>query len=181
MITVYDFMRTCLLFLEALLWFNFIVYGYCYKEQHAEEEQDEEEEEEEDIELGNDDHCCSLCHEDVKAFSEILRLSKCQRKRMAFMISTKEFQNALMVLRIVLLVLFGILPDIQAARRKAILKEEKLRGREKPSDNLKNCVCVSGTDRCPVYHEDLKSLEKTLDNSKCKHIRAIFNSFEPNP
>ncbi|KAG2278290.1 hypothetical protein Bca52824_060845 [Brassica carinata] len=67
-------------FLEALLWFYVIVDTYYYKEQLAEEEQDEEE----DIELGNDDHCCSICHEDVKAFSEVIRLSNCERIRSRF-------------------------------------------------------------------------------------------------
>ncbi|KAF2536954.1 hypothetical protein F2Q68_00018976 [Brassica cretica] len=71
-----------------------------------------------------------------------------------------------------LLVLFGILPDILAARRKAILKEKKLRGSQK--------LCMRQWNGS-VYHEDLKSLKKALDNSKCKHIRAIFNSFKPNP
>lgn len=99
---------------------------------------------------------------------------------MALTVSTEEFQNAIMVLGSVLLMLFGILPDILAERREVILEEERRRGLKKPSDNLKNCVCVSGTDQCPVYHEDLKSLEKALDNSKCKHIRAIFDSFKPN-
>ncbi|KAL0856447.1 hypothetical protein Bca101_061600 [Brassica carinata] len=100
---------------------------------------------------------------------------------MALTVSTEEFQNALMVLGFVLLMLFGILPDILAERREVILEEERRRDRKKSSDNLKNCVCISGTDQCPVYHKDLKALEKALDNSKCKHIRTIFNSFKPNP
>lgn len=77
MMTVYNLVVTYLLFVVAIIWFDVIVYIYYYEEQLAEEE-------DEDIELGNDNHCCGLCHEDVKAFSEILRLSKCEHIRSRF-------------------------------------------------------------------------------------------------
>ncbi|KAL0711938.1 hypothetical protein Bca4012_018916 [Brassica carinata] len=66
-------------FLEALFFFYIIVYVFliCYYKNQVEDEG-------EDIEIGNDGHCCRLCHEDVTAFSDILRLSKCERVRSIF-------------------------------------------------------------------------------------------------
>lgn len=66
------------LFLVALFYFYAIV--HCLSDYYF----TVVEEEDDDMEPGDDDHCCRICHEDIRAFSDILRLSKCQRIRSSF-------------------------------------------------------------------------------------------------
>ncbi|CAH2066199.1 unnamed protein product [Thlaspi arvense] len=67
-------------FLVALMTFYQIISRWSLRFYY----EDEEEEEDDDIELGDDHHCCRICHEDIRAFSNILRLSNCHRIRSRF-------------------------------------------------------------------------------------------------
>ncbi|KAG2264245.1 hypothetical protein Bca52824_071324 [Brassica carinata] len=80
------------------------------------------------------------------------------------------------------IVLIGLLAVFIMERREQVLDDvENRRYGKKSSDNLRNCLCGCGVDRCPIYQEDLKALAKTLQNSNCKHIKAIFSRFKADP
>ncbi|EFH42785.1 predicted protein [Arabidopsis lyrata subsp. lyrata] len=173
MTTVEDLVTYYFLFVTAILYIYLLVDTcslYFWKEE-------EEEEDDDDIELGDDDHCCRICHEDIRAFSDIIRLSKCDSirsmKSMALTVDTADLVCAIIAIGLFVLCLIGILPDLLEERRELILEDVENR-RLKKSTNLKNCSCGDGVDRCPVYHEDLKALRKELDKSKCKHIPTIL-------
>lgn len=79
MTTVEDLVHYYFLFVTAIFYIYLLVDTcslYFWKE--------EEEEDDDDIELGDDDHCCRICHEDIRAFSDIIRLSKCDSIRSMF-------------------------------------------------------------------------------------------------
>ncbi|XP_019087685.1 PREDICTED: uncharacterized protein LOC104729045 [Camelina sativa] len=60
-----------------------------------------------------------------------------------------------------------ILPDLIEERRELILEDVQNRRRKKSPNHKNNCSCDGGgVDRCPVYHENFKALEKALDKSK---------------
>nr|VDC95597.1 unnamed protein product [Brassica oleracea] len=160
-------------FLEALFIFYLILYIFFSQVEDGGQ----------DIDIANDHgHCCRLCHQDVAAFSDILRLSNCDRleflfvANMALTVSAVELEDCFFVMGVLLFVLIGLIVEILVKRREQIFEDVK-----KSSDNLKNCICGCGVDRCAIYQEDLKALEKTLENSNCKHIKAIFASFKAAP
>ena len=102
---------------------------------------------------------------------------------MALTVSADELEDCLLVMAILLFIFIGLLTDEQilVKRREQILEdvENRCYGK-KSSDNLKSCICGCGVDRCAIFQEDLKALEKTLENSNCKHIRAclLLKSFK---
>ncbi|KAL0889682.1 hypothetical protein Bca101_013665 [Brassica carinata] len=101
---------------------------------------------------------------------------------MALTVSADELDYCFLVMGILLFFLIGLLAVFIMERREQVLDDvENRRYGKKSSDNLRNCLCGCGVDRCPIYQEDLKALAKTLQNSNCKHIKAIFSRFKADP
>ncbi|KAL0677695.1 hypothetical protein Bca4012_005676 [Brassica carinata] len=72
MLTADTLLLSYMPFLEALFIFYLILYIFF----------SQVEDEGQDMDIANDHgHCCRLCHQDVAAFSDILRLSKCDHVR----------------------------------------------------------------------------------------------------
>jgi len=80
MATVEDLVNCYFLFIAATFYIYIFVDTFSVYYWKEEEEEDDDE----DIELGDIDHCCRICHEDIRAFSNIIRLSKCDSIRSMF-------------------------------------------------------------------------------------------------
>ncbi|KAG2326980.1 hypothetical protein Bca52824_009708 [Brassica carinata] len=101
---------------------------------------------------------------------------------MALTVSADELEDCFLVMGVLLFFLIVLLTEFIVKRREQILEDvENRRYGKKSLDDLKNCICGCGVDRCAIYQEDLKALEKTLESSSCKHIKAIFASFKADP
>ncbi|KAG2331520.1 hypothetical protein Bca4012_018915 [Brassica carinata] len=101
---------------------------------------------------------------------------------MALTVSADELKDYFLVMGVVLFFLIGLLAESIVKRREQILEDmENRRYGKKTLDNLRNCLCGCGVDRCAIYQKDLKTLEKTLEKSNCKHIKAIFSRFKADP
>ncbi|CAA7035129.1 unnamed protein product [Microthlaspi erraticum] len=167
--------------MEAILisyWFFLGVLLYFYGFVHHFSSYYFKDEEGEDIKPGDDDYCCPICHEDVRAFSDILRSSKCERWKLGRMEVTSEvLKLAVLMIGFPLVILLCLLWSVIYEGRDLALQYEQM----KLSSHARNCICSRSGNRCPAYLEDLTALEKTLDKSKCKHIRSIFADLKHEP